>query len=239
MEKVFLISLGCPKNQVDSEVILGLLAHDGLVLTSSVEEADVVIVNTCAFIQEAVQESIEVILELVQLKGKGAINKLIVTGCLPQRYGEGVAKEIPEVDLWIGTGEFLRIPRLLREDKTKVLIGKPQYLYDHYTPRIITNSPHSAYVKIAEGCSHPCTFCLIPQLRGRYRSREFGRQRCCRDKSRSPGFHSVWDGQRRKKRALPPLESTDKNRGGEVDQSPLCLSPSSQFPPATPGYGRR
>jgi ribosomal protein S12 methylthiotransferase len=172
MEKVFLISLGCPKNQVDSEVILGLLAHDGFVLTSSAEEADVVIVNTCAFIQEAVQESIEVILELVQLKGKGEINKLIVTGCLPQRYGEGVAKEIPEVDLWIGTGEFPRISQLLSEDKTKVLIGKPQYLYDHYTPRIITNFPHSAYVKIAEGCSHPCTFCLIPQLRGRYRSRE-------------------------------------------------------------------
>jgi ribosomal protein S12 methylthiotransferase len=171
MEKVFLISLGCPKNQVDSEVILGLLAHDGLVLTSSVEEADVVIVNTCAFIQEAVQESIEVILELVQMKGKGAINKLIVTGCLPQRYGEEVAKEIPEVDLWIGTGEFPRIPQLLKERGTLVLIGKPQYLYDHHTPRIITNFPHSAYVKIAEGCSHPCTFCIIPQLRGSYRSR--------------------------------------------------------------------
>jgi ribosomal protein S12 methylthiotransferase len=172
MEKVFLISLGCPKNQVDSEVLLGLLTRDGLVYTSSVEEADIAIVNTCAFIQEAVQESIEVILELVQVKKKGEINKLIVTGCLPQRYGEGVAKEIPEVDLWTGTGEFPRIPQLLREGKTKVLIGKPQYLYDHYTPRIITNFPHSAYVKIAEGCSHPCTFCLIPQLRGRYRSRE-------------------------------------------------------------------
>jgi ribosomal protein S12 methylthiotransferase len=172
MEKVFLISLGCPKNQVDSEVLLGLLAHDGLVCTSSVEEADIVIVNTCAFIQEAVQESIEVILKLAQEKKRGMINKLIVTGCLPQRYGEGVVREIPEVDLWTGTGEFPRIPRLLRESKTKVSIGKPRYLYDHHTPRIITNSPHSAYVKIAEGCSHPCTFCLIPQLRGRYRSRE-------------------------------------------------------------------
>jgi ribosomal protein S12 methylthiotransferase len=172
MGKVFLISLGCPKNQVDSEVLLGLLAHDGLVCTSSVEEADIVIVNTCAFIQEAVQESIEVILELAQAKQRGTINKLIVTGCLPQRYGEGVVSEIPEVDLWTGTGEFPRIPRLLKEGKSKVLIGKPRYLYDHHTPRIITNSPHSAYVKIAEGCSHACTFCLIPQLRGKYRSRE-------------------------------------------------------------------
>jgi ribosomal protein S12 methylthiotransferase len=140
--------------------------------TSSVEEADIVIVNTCAFIQEAVQESIEVILELAQAKERGAISKLIVTGCLPQRYGEGVVREIPEVDLWTGTGEFPRIPQMLREDQTNVLIGKPRYLYDHHTPRIITNSPHSAYVKIAEGCSHPCTFCVIPQLRGRYRSRE-------------------------------------------------------------------
>ena len=172
MEKIFLISLGCPKNQVDSEVLLGLLARDGLMCTSSVEEADIVIVNTCAFIQEAVQESIEVILELAQAKERGAISKLIVTGCLPQRYGKGVVREIPEVDLWTGTGEFPRIPQMLREDQTNVLIGKPRYLYDHHTPRIITNSPHSAYVKIAEGCSHPCTFCVIPQLRGRYRSRE-------------------------------------------------------------------
>lgn len=172
MAKVFLISLGCPKNQVDSEVLLGLLASDGLVCTPSVDEADIVVVNTCAFIQEAVQESIEVILELAEAKKRGTINKLIVTGCLPQRYGEEIVKEIPEVDLWTGTGEFPRIPRLLREGKTKALIGKPRYLYDHHTPRIITNSPHSAYVKIAEGCSHHCSFCLIPQLRGRYRSRE-------------------------------------------------------------------
>jgi ribosomal protein S12 methylthiotransferase len=171
MQSVSLISLGCPKNQVDSEVILGLLARDGLVPTSSVEEADVVIVNTCAFIQEAVQESIEVILELAQAKKRGQINKLIVTGCLPQRYGDELAREIPEVDLWTGTGEFPRIPQLLKGGEPLVLIGTPRYLYDHHTPRIITNSPHSAYVKIAEGCSHPCTFCLIPQLRGRYRSR--------------------------------------------------------------------
>ena len=171
MEKVFLISLGCPKNQVDSEVLLGLLANDGLVPTPSLNEADVVIINTCAFIQKAVEESIEAILEAAQSKVKGTGTKLIVTGCLPQRYGEELAREIPQVDLWIGTGEFPQIPQLLRGGEPTVLIGKPRYLYDHQTPRIITNTPHSVYVKIAEGCSHPCTFCLIPRLRGPYRSR--------------------------------------------------------------------
>jgi len=171
MHKVFLISLGCPKNRVDSEVILGLLADNGLVPTPSLDEADVVIINTCAFIQEAVQESIEAILEAAQTKEKRTGIKLIVTGCLPQRYGEELAREIPQVDLWVGTGEFPRIPRLLKGGKSTALIKKPRYLYDHRTPRMITNTPHSVYVKIAEGCSHACTFCLIPRLRGPYRSR--------------------------------------------------------------------
>jgi len=172
MEKVFLISLGCPKNHVDSEVLLGLLANDGFVPAPSLDEADVVIVNTCAFIQAAVEESIETVLEAAQAKTHGRINKIVVTGCLPQRYGETLAREIPEVDLWIGTGEFPRIPQLLRGGGPTVLIETPRYLYDHHTPRIITNTPHAAYVKIAEGCFHPCTFCLIPQLRGGYRSRQ-------------------------------------------------------------------
>jgi ribosomal protein S12 methylthiotransferase len=171
MHKVFLISLGCPKNRVDSEVILGLLADNGLVPTPSLDEADVVIINTCAFIQEAVQESIEAILEVAQTKEKRTGTKLIVTGCLPQRYGEELAREIPQVDLWVGTGEFPRIPRLLKGGESTALIKKPRYLYDHRTPRMITNTPHSVYVKIAEGCSHACTFCLIPRLRGPYRSR--------------------------------------------------------------------
>jgi ribosomal protein S12 methylthiotransferase len=172
MQKVFLISLGCPKNRVDSEVILGLLADDGLVPTPSLDEADVVIINTCAFIQEAVRESIDVILEATQAKEKRIGTKLIVTGCLPQRYGKELAREIPQVDLWIGTSEFPRIPQLLKGENPTALIGKPRYLYDHRTPRMITNTPHSVYVKIAEGCSHACTFCLIPRLRGPYRSRE-------------------------------------------------------------------
>jgi ribosomal protein S12 methylthiotransferase len=173
VKKIALISLGCPKNHVDSEVLLGFLAKDGCVITSSLDEADVAIINTCAFIQTAVEESIETVLEAAQAKAQGRINTLIVTGCLPQRYGEEIAQSIPEVDFWTGTGDFIEIPRWLKEkDGNKTLIGRrPRYLYDYHTPRIITNTPHSAYVKIAEGCSYACTFCLIPQLRGRYRSR--------------------------------------------------------------------
>jgi len=171
MEKVYLISLGCSKNKVDSEVILGILLQDGFVPVANLEEAGVVIINTCAFIQEAVEESIETILEFVHKKEEGKINTLVVTGCLPQRYGEELSREIPEVDFWVGTGEFTQIPWLLKGGGPQILVGTPSYLYDHTTPRVVTNTLHSAYVKIAEGCSHSCTFCLIPRLRGAYRSR--------------------------------------------------------------------
>jgi ribosomal protein S12 methylthiotransferase len=172
MKKVFLVSLGCPKNQVDTEVLLGSLAKDGLMPVASREEADIVIVNTCAFIREAVEESIETILEAAGAKKAGNVTTLIVTGCLPQRYGKELVRAMPEVDLWTGSGDFLQIPQWLRKSGPRCIIGKPRYLYDHHTPRIIVNNSHSAYVKIAEGCSHPCTFCLIPRLRGGYRSRE-------------------------------------------------------------------
>jgi ribosomal protein S12 methylthiotransferase len=172
MKKVFLVSLGCPKNQVDTEVLLGSLVKDGFMPVASREEADIVIVNTCAFIQEAVEESIETVLEAAEAKKSGSVTTLIVTGCLPQRYGEELVRAMPEVDLWTGSGDFLQIPQWLRKSGPRHIIGKPRYLYDHHAPRIIANNSHSAYVKIAEGCSHPCTFCLIPRLRGGYRSRE-------------------------------------------------------------------
>lgn len=171
MGKVHLVSLGCPKNRVDSEVILGLLAKQGIEHTPIVSEADIIIINTCAFIKEAVQESIEAILEGAEAKKSGRCRILVATGCLPQRYGREIARAIPEVDVWTGTGTFSRLPTLL-DKKGEMVIDKPRYLYDHRTPRIITNSPHSVYIKIAEGCSHRCTFCLIPRLRGPYRSRQ-------------------------------------------------------------------
>jgi len=171
MEKVYLISLGCPKNRVDSEVLLGTLAAQGFMIVSELEEADVAVLNTCAFIRSAVEESVETILELADYKEKGHVRSLVVIGCVPQRYGAAIVQEIPEVDFWAGTGDFLAVVRWLREGEPRAVIGPPRYLYNHRTPRILANTRHSAYVKIAEGCSHGCTFCLIPRLRGRYRSR--------------------------------------------------------------------
>jgi ribosomal protein S12 methylthiotransferase len=170
-KNVHLISLGCPKNQVDSEVILGLLLKEGFTYTPWIEDADVVVINTCAFIQDAVQESLETILEVVARKEDGRPRRIVVTGCLPQRYGQDLAREIPEVDHWLGTGDFQQLPDILKTGASHVVIGKPSYLYDHTTPRILINTPHSTYVKIAEGCSHRCTYCLIPSLRGTFRSR--------------------------------------------------------------------
>lgn len=173
--KVGLISLGCPKNLVDSEVMLGLLQKEGYELINDAKKADVMIINTCAFIQDAENESVETIVNVGRLKGAGKLKKLIVTGCFPQKYKEDLEKDLPEVDHFVGTGEFQRIAEFVRlqEDLPVVrsVIDQPEYLYDYATPRISTLPPHTAYVKIAEGCSRPCAFCIIPRLRGRGRSR--------------------------------------------------------------------
>jgi ribosomal protein S12 methylthiotransferase len=173
---VRMISLGCSKNLVDSEVMLGLLRERGWAPTPG-EEADVVIINTCSFIREAQEESIETILSAAAIKEKGLGRFLVVTGCLPQRYGEDLLRELPEVDLFVGTGEFHRIGELLEDAfqgklNQKHFIGPPVYLYDHETPRLVTSSPGSIYIKIAEGCSNFCSYCVIPKIRGRLRSRQ-------------------------------------------------------------------
>jgi len=170
-----MISLGCPKNLVDSEVMLGLLREKGWI-PSATDDADVVIVNTCGFIREAKEESIETILSMAVAKEKGKAQKLVVTGCLPQRYGKELLRELPEVDFFVGTGEFHRIADLLEESekgkmRQKQVIGAPEFLYDHRTPRIHTSFPGSMYLKISEGCANFCTYCVIPRLRGRLRSR--------------------------------------------------------------------
>jgi ribosomal protein S12 methylthiotransferase len=174
-ETVRLISLGCPKNLVDSEVMLGLLQEKGWI-PSSKDEADVVIVNTCSFIREAQEESIETILTMAAAKEEGKYRRLVVTGCLPQRYGRELIAELPEVDLFLGAGEFHRIADLLEKSATgelyqKDFISEPTYLYDHRTPRLVTTAPGSVYIKIAEGCSNCCSYCTIPNIRGRLRSR--------------------------------------------------------------------
>src|SRR6202167_4764419 len=207
--KVGFVSLGCPKNLVDSEVMMGLLAQAGAELTPNAEDADVIVVNTCSFIGSAQQESIDTILEMARHKTGGKAKRLVVAGCLVERFHDEIQKNIPEVDAVVGTGELEKIlaaaggtqtppspspfnilpsktltsrpegdhrreqGRFARDSWDGAVADLPNYLYDDQTPRILTTPGYSAYIKIAEGCDHPCSFCIIPQLRGQFRSRRF------------------------------------------------------------------
>jgi ribosomal protein S12 methylthiotransferase len=176
MPKAGFISLGCPKNLVDSEVMMGVLARNGYEFTPRAEEADVLVVNTCSFIAPAQKESIDTILEMAEYKKFGAAKRLIVAGCLVERFRDQILEQIPEVDAVVGTGEVENILAAvegeLRSDAANAAT-LPSYLYHDLTPRILSTPKHAAYMKIAEGCDHPCTFCIIPQLRGKFRSRRF------------------------------------------------------------------
>lgn len=175
MEKVSIVSLGCARNLVDSEVMAGLLAQNQYTLVHQPEDADIVLVNTCGFIDAAKAESIDTIVEIGRLKEEGKLKKLVVAGCLSQRYPEELARELSEVDLFVGTGEVPRIAEILREhdrySARRQYVGLPHYLYDHTTPRLRTAPFYSAYLKVSEGCDHKCAFCIIPKLRGPHRSR--------------------------------------------------------------------
>ncbi|HJS99745.1 MAG TPA: 30S ribosomal protein S12 methylthiotransferase RimO [Terriglobales bacterium] len=206
--KVGFVSLGCPKNLVDSEVMMGLLQRAGAELTPRAEDADVIVVNTCSFIGSAKQESVDTILEMAELKTSGRAQRLVVAGCLVERYRDEIRKNIPQVDAVIGTGELEQIlavagiapppllpanghsPFIILNDRPEARVREaqgrfsrqewegaiadlPNYLYDENTPRLLATPGYSAYIKIAEGCDHPCSFCIIPQLRGKFRSRRF------------------------------------------------------------------
>src|SRR6266566_1092136 len=202
--KVGFVSLGCPKNLVDSEVMMGMLGQAGAELTSRAEDADVIVVNTCSFIDSAQQESVDTILEMARHKTVGRERKLVVAGCLVERFRDEIRKNIPEVDAVVGTGELENIlaaagvenvardnspfkilqsrpegdlraaqGRFSRENWDGAIADLPNYLYDEATPRVLATAGYTAYIKIAEGCDHPCTFCIIPQLRGKFRSRRF------------------------------------------------------------------
>jgi ribosomal protein S12 methylthiotransferase len=173
MPKVGFVSLGCPKNLVDSEVMMGILAGDGYELTPRADEAEVLVVNTCSFIEPAQKESVDAILEMAEHKKFGAAKKLIVAGCLVERYRDQILSQIPEVDAVVGTGEIERILEAVHGDLRVLPAEPPAFLYHDLTPRVLTTPKHAAYVKIAEGCDHPCSFCIIPQLRGKFRSRRF------------------------------------------------------------------
>jgi ribosomal protein S12 methylthiotransferase len=201
--KVGFVSLGCPKNLVDSEVMMGMLAQGGAELVPRAEDADVIVVNTCSFIESAQQESVNTILEMARLK-EGRAKKLVVAGCLVERFRDEIQKNMPEVDAVVGTGELENIlsaagierpqpidspfriltsrpegdaraaaGRFSRESWDGAISDLPNYLYDETTPRVLATARSTAYIKIAEGCDHPCGFCIIPQLRGKFRSRRF------------------------------------------------------------------
>ena len=219
-KKIGFVSLGCPKNLVDSEVMMGMLHHAGAEITTSAEDADIIVVNTCSFIDSAKQESVDTILEMAQHKQSqgGRAQKLVVAGCLVERYRTEIQKNIPEVDAVVGTGELEailaaagisagpviapepaspfhilvdrapsavnthsrpegdareRAGRYSRADWDGAIASLPNYLMDEHTPRLLATGKTSAYLKIAEGCDHPCSFCIIPQLRGKFRSRAF------------------------------------------------------------------
>ncbi|HQZ96619.1 MAG TPA: 30S ribosomal protein S12 methylthiotransferase RimO [Pyrinomonadaceae bacterium] len=181
MKKVGFVSLGCPKNLVDSEVMMGQLAAAGYEITNNADEADTVVVNTCGFIESAKQESIDTILEATRWKSDGAASRIIVAGCLVERYRDELMKELPEVDAFIGTSQIGEILNAADEtfDSRQLTISPignktSTYLYDFDTPRIRATDSHTAFIKIAEGCDRPCAFCSIPGMRGSFRSRRFG-----------------------------------------------------------------
>ena len=181
MKKVGFVSLGCPKNLVDSEVMMGTLAEGGYEITADASLADTVVVNTCGFIESAKQESIDAILEATRWKAEGEASRVIVAGCLVERYRDELIKELPEVDAFIGTSQVAEILNAADDefDATSFTITpignkSATYLYDEYTPRMRATQSHTAFVKIAEGCDRPCAFCSIPGMRGSFRSRRFG-----------------------------------------------------------------
>ena len=202
--KVGFVSLGCPKNLVDSEVMMGMLTQAGAELTPAAADADVIVVNTCSFIGSAQQESVDTILEMARHKASGSAKKLVVAGCLVERFRDQIRQNIPEVDAVVGTGELAGIlaaagvaeaqqqpspftiltsrpegdhrkqqGRFARDTWDGAIADLPNYLYDEATPRVLATPGYTAYIKIAEGCDHPCSFCIIPQLRGQFRSRRF------------------------------------------------------------------
>jgi len=176
MESVHLISLGCPKNTADSELMLGALVRAGFDITMDPQQAQVLLVNTCAFIEPAKKESIDAILAAAEVKRHSAGKRLVVAGCLSQRYGSELREQFPEVDIFVGTGNFLDLPELLRRSERPELrpipyAGAAHLLPTAAAPRIMTGDPFSAYLKVSEGCDHRCAFCIIPKIRGRHESR--------------------------------------------------------------------
>lgn len=170
--RVYMHTLGCPKNRVDSEVMLGTLAEAGYRLVQDPERAEVIVVNTCGFIESAKEESVDAIVELAELKAAGRCKKLVVTGCLVQRHADELARELPEVDHFLGTGAYADIAQIVSEAQARrLVVPDPDFVHSARTPRVNSLPSHTAYLKISEGCDNACAFCIIPKLRGAQRSR--------------------------------------------------------------------
>ncbi len=171
-KRIHFVSLGCPKNRVDSEVMLGVARNEGYAITDDAAEAEVIVVNTCGFIGEAKRESIDTIFELGEMKKLGACKKLVVSGCLSQRYPEELSAQMSEVDHFLGSSDMLKLADVLRGSGERMMVGNPaNWVVRATDPRVVTGPRASAYVKLAEGCNRTCSFCVIPQLRGKQRSR--------------------------------------------------------------------
>lgn len=171
-QRVYLRTLGCPKNRVDTEVMLGTMLGKGYQLAERPEDASVIIVNTCAFLNSAIEESLDTILEFAEMKKTGSCDTLVVAGCLPQRHGGELAKSLPEVDHFVGTGAFAQLADLLAVGKApRQIIPDPEFILDARTPRVNSMPSYTAYLKVSEGCDNKCAFCIIPKLRGAQRSR--------------------------------------------------------------------
>ncbi len=175
-KKVHFISLGCPKNLVDSEIMAGTLMKDGYSVVADAEDADTVVVNTCGFIEDSKKESIQRILDMAALKEQGKVKKIVVAGCLTQRYKTDLVEGLPEADLFVGSGEFQNIAKILKNhdegEKKKTFFNLPTYLQEESTPRVNSQPGHRAYLKISEGCMKRCAFCAIPLIRGNLQSRK-------------------------------------------------------------------
>jgi len=177
MQKLGMVSLGCPKNAVDTELVLGDLQGDEYEITSDQKEADVIIVNTCGFIESSKKESIDAILEMAALKTEGKCKKLVVTGCLSERYSDELLKEIPEIDHMLGVNQYPRLKHILKESDSQRKntsinhVHEPAEYFESYMSRVLTTPFYSAYLKLGEGCSNKCAFCIIPKIRGQFRSR--------------------------------------------------------------------
>ncbi len=176
MHKINILNLGCAKNLVDSEVMTGMLRRAGFEITADQESADIIIVNTCGFIADAKEESIDALLQAVEHKKSGTCRGIVAAGCLAQRYSGEILQEIPELDGLVGTGEIPRIVEVVNaviDGERKIFVtGTPSFIYNHNMPRELLTHPYSAYIKVAEGCNNRCTYCAIPQIRGAYRSRK-------------------------------------------------------------------